>query len=559
MVLLASHSIGVSVFISRMPNAITLLSDAQTTGSIAAASNILTVADASRFILGDWVIIETGGEAGAGARGTKGVGGTWPALSYANAAAMNADTSQANFKACWLEDTGDVYHYTSGVWTQVLSSDYYLAKAIPKALSAQITAIDGDVLTLSANASAAATNANVYFDNWGIIQEMCAASLTVTIPAGTFATSCHIYIDSRADITISGAGQELTILKTPKGAAQGGFYVADSGAPIIEDLQIDTGFKNTGYSMRWLGSRVADIGAPDLFAENYRNGSGWGDCIYIAGDAGAEVRDCIVKNPPMHGLCFQFTTDAWARRCTVRVEDPYRTYTQWMIQFPDVYGGGAEDCTVDADWLTSGFNCFKSQNVSFLRCTGRNAIAANNASEGALFEDLALTFEDDCKGLSFIPRTGPIIEFSTNVSGGFNTAVGRIVNPTFIQENYTATGPNDRMINIVVTSALACPVEVSGTYDTDAVTPKGLIWVKAAPGVGSNSFSGIGLRIGGGNLTCEGIRFKGTALNPASVGMVHLESAGTVSVTNCIFDGAITGSVTSLTQSGNQTNAEYEA
>src|SRR5262249_56411318 len=50
----------------------------QTTGTIAAASNSLTVANATGFRVGDIILIEIGGEAGAGLRVTCGGGGTWP-------------------------------------------------------------------------------------------------------------------------------------------------------------------------------------------------------------------------------------------------------------------------------------------------------------------------------------------------------------------------------------------------------------------------------------------------------------------------------------------------
>ncbi len=89
-----------------------------TTGTISGASNSLVVSSNPGFQIGDAIIVETGGEAGLGARGTKGVGGTWPTLSYANAAAMNADTSKPDGQHAWLLDTGDVYFWlvSLGVW-----------------------------------------------------------------------------------------------------------------------------------------------------------------------------------------------------------------------------------------------------------------------------------------------------------------------------------------------------------------------------------------------------------------------------------------------------------
>jgi hypothetical protein len=56
----------------------------------------LVVAAASGFKVGDWVIVEIGKEDGRGQRGTRGVGGTWPAKSYPTEAQLLADKKQQN-------------------------------------------------------------------------------------------------------------------------------------------------------------------------------------------------------------------------------------------------------------------------------------------------------------------------------------------------------------------------------------------------------------------------------------------------------------------------------
>jgi hypothetical protein len=76
---------------------------APVTGSMSASSNQLTLTSASTFQVGDQIIVEIGGESGAGQRGTIGVGGTWPALNYATVAAMLADTSQATATCCYVQ------------------------------------------------------------------------------------------------------------------------------------------------------------------------------------------------------------------------------------------------------------------------------------------------------------------------------------------------------------------------------------------------------------------------------------------------------------------------
>lgn len=82
----------------------------QTTGSISASSNSLTVASAAGLHVGDFVVVEIGNEAGAGLRGTIGVGGVWPALHYTTTANLLAGTPATNTFA-WADDTGDTYNY----------------------------------------------------------------------------------------------------------------------------------------------------------------------------------------------------------------------------------------------------------------------------------------------------------------------------------------------------------------------------------------------------------------------------------------------------------------
>src|SRR5262249_49083696 len=89
----------------------------QTTGTIAAGSSTLMLAAPQNLRVGDFLLVEIGHEAGAGARGTIGVGGVWPALHFATTALLLAATAPANTFA-WAKDTGEVWRYVSGNWIQ---------------------------------------------------------------------------------------------------------------------------------------------------------------------------------------------------------------------------------------------------------------------------------------------------------------------------------------------------------------------------------------------------------------------------------------------------------
>src|SRR5262245_60977344 len=140
------------------------LKDLSTTGSISSGSNQLTLESNPGFQVGDQVIVEIGTESGQGQRGTVGVGGTWPALSYADSAERIAAPPPAPNTFAWDRDTGNVFQWLDGAWDQWPANYYYISEAVPRSLVATIQAINGSVITLDKTASATATDANVYYD-----------------------------------------------------------------------------------------------------------------------------------------------------------------------------------------------------------------------------------------------------------------------------------------------------------------------------------------------------------------------------------------------------------
>jgi hypothetical protein len=124
-----------------MPTVNITASSFSTTGSMATGSLTLTVVDASGLAVNDYLIVEIGGESGAGLRGTPGVGGSWPDLSYSNGTTMAADTSKPDGQFAYRVDTGNVYRSFSGVWQQQTAAIfYYWEKQLPRSLAARVTA-----------------------------------------------------------------------------------------------------------------------------------------------------------------------------------------------------------------------------------------------------------------------------------------------------------------------------------------------------------------------------------------------------------------------------------
>lgn len=539
------------------------LSSFSTTGSMSAGSDQLTVANASGLSVGDWVIVATGGEAGGGTRGSGlGVGGAWPALSYADATAMNADTSQANLTCCWLEDSGDVRYWNDDTseWVTPPASEYYTTKVVPKALWAEITNKAGNVLTLSETASAATTNAPVYFDNWGILQDEMTAGNNITLPAGAFAVSDMLRVANFDGYQIIGQGWDRTKLFTPPGASHGGIAVTGCDNCLLDNFSFDLNFKNDSYSFRWANGRAPVASSP--FPETWRGtGASWGFGVKLESVVNGTVRRFRAINGSQQAVTTSFCTNTWAYRCKAELTEPLRQYVQWAFQWADSWGGGCVECDVNSPYLITGFEAFKSTGVQFIRCYGRNASCAVNSSDDCLYDSLRLAIEAGSffttAPFAFSTSTA-LIDCNRNISGGYATLTNRFVNPTITISGYPDTVTPYRPI-VFTMSGTSAPVSISGTYDTDAVSPRGLIDVQPSP-VSGNTFGGIGVRTNTVPVTIEGIRIKSTMISPSTTNVIHLEGTNpVVSVTNSIFDGSITGSTANLTTSGNQTNAEYEA
>lgn len=98
------------------------------TGSCSASSSTLTLNTPTDIRVGDQIIVQVGGETPAGYN-TIGVGGVSPVLNYVNAAARDADHSQADGTYAYLQSDGSAWVYSAGgtVWNvPSLGGSYYL-------------------------------------------------------------------------------------------------------------------------------------------------------------------------------------------------------------------------------------------------------------------------------------------------------------------------------------------------------------------------------------------------------------------------------------------------
>jgi hypothetical protein len=465
------------------------LAETQTTGTIAAGANSLTVASPFNFVVGDTVIVEIGTEAGAGARGTKGVGGTWPALSYANGAAMDADTARPANTYAWEEDTGNVRRFVGGAWITDPAANYYTAKAVPKALVATIAAVSGFTLTLNATAAVDATDANVYRDNLPAFNAAMAAGgdlIEMEVPAGSFAVSNGPYLNVKPGWTLRGAGRDVSTLFTPNGvSAQALVQVGASNGAVVEGLHLRGNARNTGFG---LGPLVTETSVPQ--------GPAYGYGIFFTGQTGGTARNCRITDVFQLGVGVSFATDIWAYDCECIVTDPLRVYIQWMYLWADATNGGCVDCSVDSAWLTAGWSGAKSSGFQLIRPTGTNAVAEMNSCGGWLIEDADLLIEANSQFDAAFSASVALININTNLTGGDATPGGTISNATMLQEGYV-NASNDTLRGIVINANNPNVTVQGGIYTSpDYAAPSTLFgaWGLDSTGLNTNvdSFTVVG-------------------------------------------------------------------
>jgi hypothetical protein len=422
----------------------------QTTGSISAASATLTVADASDIRFGDRIIVEIGGEAGLGQRGTMGVGGSWPRLSYANAAAMNADATQAANTYAWLLDTGNLYRFVAGVWTQI-TTNYYLSKGLPKSLVSTVYGVSGNTITLKDTATVDATNANVYVDNtqyFNVARDKNPGS-ALGFPSGEFAVANSLeLVSSRfAGTEIYGASETLTRIKLPKGLAVRNIGLNTAStiinirtgvtSAIVRDLTLVGNSRNQGYMLN-----ASEIDAPAASIYN-------GGVFFLSAAHNGVMRRVTVEDVFSYALGAQDSTNVWAYDCDVVIEDPLLVYVQWMYEWV-ASSGGVQDCSIDSNYLLAGMESFNSSGpLRFVRPVLRNAAFSFNNAGNWTIEDPVITVEANSQFSPAFHESGPIININSNFGTSNVSGGGVITNPIIVQEGYI-NAANDSLQAIVV-------------------------------------------------------------------------------------------------------------
>jgi hypothetical protein len=420
------------------------------------------VSSAGGFNVQDWVIVEIGNEPGRGQRGTRGVGGTWPAKSYPTEAQLLADKSQPNKTFAWAEDTGFVLWRLDGKWLNIApnrpdmfyTGQYYLGKAIPRALQARVKAISGNTLTLDKPAAVSTDGANVYLDTAPILNALIDSGTGFTLPAGQYPVGGVVWIKHKVGFTLAGQGKDETTIYSPKGVPSAMIQAYHAPRTLVRDLTLRGNFRDHGFGLNWTGSTPAGKNSP-VTETDVPQGSGFPRGIFFhTASHDSVVQDVRVIDVAQQAVGVAFANNVWARRVVNIQNDLLRQYVQWQFQWTDTTGGGCEDCEVRSTYIIPGFEAFKATDVKFIRPKGHNALFAMNGSGGWLIEGADLEFSPnslhpESDRLAASPHHG-IITIASNAAGGPQVAKGGVIrNAKLMQKGYL-NARNDSLQGIIV-------------------------------------------------------------------------------------------------------------
>lgn len=408
-------------------------------GSMAEGSTTLTLETAEHSIrVGHMVIVEIGGEAGAGARATVGVGGTWPATSYADLADLTANwthpaTTDGSASAAYVEDTGDVYYWNGSAIVQPPSQIYHQRKFWPLALVAVVDAVDGAELTLDTASTVATTDAKVWIDSLRVMQDaMHTPGLSLRVPAGVYAVSGRVTNTGGAamgssysdDLTVTGAGATSEFW-APPGCPSTAITYAAAPRLTIRDIVVRA---NVSHERGLLG--VQGYGTGDMYKRP----------LILSQCHNAVVERVTVISCEWGGIALTGCYDGVMRDCRLEFPTPRHYYLGiWALGFADCINCHSYDCVVDSDYLCTGAEHFKSVDCTHNNVVTRNGQVASNSSHNSWYHGLTITIEaDSARPLDHDPlmaaNSTVVVDWNKNAAPNGEPEGGGVTGFVFRQE-----------------------------------------------------------------------------------------------------------------------------
>jgi hypothetical protein len=499
----------------------------QTTGSITATQNTLAVADITDFAVGDWIIGEIGHEAGAGMRGTVGVGGTWPSRSYSSEGAGQAalGATPAGTEFFWVNnplsaDHGKVFVGSPSGWLWMgdlswaavsQSGEYYAAMAVPRSLQAQIQSITpgaGTTGTFTLHngptdgvAAASASGMTVYRDEIIDINTLLAAG-NLQLPAGDHIVGGSLHITDETNRILEGATSDRddTRILSPRGVPCAQLDAHNSPGTIVRNLTFQGNWGDNGYGLNYGDGPAPHFGAArgtsPVYDSALPQGTQYTSGVRMAsGSHNSQITnvhtvDCGGYHVGALGANAVATTDVLMSRTA-----PVRSYMGWDCHYAQVTSGTATRVTTDYDYITPAFEAFVASNVEFVDCGGTNAMAAWNGAVDCAFTNynVTITANSLVETNMAANRNQPLfIANSLAGQGSGGTLTGSIIQQGFVKENFS-------MLAMRVTETV--PGVIIENMTTDAPD-----YVPGAPNMGA-----MALYSAGPNLIVRNSTFGGKA------------------------------------------------
>lgn len=536
-------------------------SDVETTGNMTAGEYVVSVASAAGFSVGRRVCIATGGEVGGGVPGERGVGGQWPTLLYANTTARDADTGQVTNKVCGVLADGSTYQWNGSAWVPYSPALFrYLNKILPRALSAKITAIAGNVLTLDTAAIVSVTGAKVYLDNADLVTayftDTSVSGLvhqpgaTVYVTEGRWvATGSRFTFGDVTEVTMKGDGPDASVFISPTGSREPSVLFTVTTDCVVEDLGIEGNTReDKGYMFLFDPANDTNIGSTTFFKS-----------LVCTGNVHRNIRGKNYSNAVSE---LAYCTDCLQTGIEVEHETAHKNYFQWAVNISDSTDCITDGVAFDSPYLIKGLESFRSTGSILRNVTGRNAVFSSNSNGSPTFQNCKIIYEPGCGDApwnvgqpfgSMMPAaTEPLLNLNSNIdnTSGSGTGTGILVeNCDFDVQGVVWTGTGVAVISI---SGTVDDVVIRGKYkDKPVSAPSGRIQLPSVPG---ERVWAVRNDDDTKTITVEGMRLE-TGTDWTVVGNFGGTLATGTTVRNCVVDTLGTGG----TQTGNISNAAYEA
>lgn len=501
-------------------------------GTIAAGSNQLVLSKPTYLGVGDWVIVQCGTEAGECLRGSAGVGGQWPALSYATEALLQADLSQVTSTYAWAADTGNVWRFVSGAWVQGTTFRYYGDKAIPQSLQAQVQAVSPDslTLTLSQSAISGATNAAVYLDNAPLLNfltywyasvfptydlsSLVPRGATLQLPRGMISVGGEVVLLQQNGWTIRGHGRGATTVFSPNAIHGASIIVNNSPNTKVEDLAllsnggqlnyfgtaVNMSYNNQPTSLiphgyNFDGTRAWSFMSftPPLTQVSIPQTLGLAYGIELYGRSDNSITQRVMVTDVWEAAAGAFVcNNCWVEDAVVNLNADLQSYTQWQVIFTQSQGGGCSHCVFNMHSVTAALSMFESSGVAFKDVVLNNGLMESNTSNNFTISDVYTNITNPTLPDAINPIGVPLLNVNNNAGGDAGGSNGMIKNMNMLQTvllNSARFGYTNSSLTGIILSSNSNNVRIIGGsyFAPDWVTPGILGGPRAVISQGGNT------------------------------------------------------------------------